>query len=434
MVVWEVRGGMNVLHSVYHRLCGKVNARQAGRLVLTLWARLVLCYTERERPSRNALAEGQHLFCSLSFYRFDFKLLGAVLMLTAIGLVMIHSAGRAQLPGEGQPHVPKAMLQSIWVVLGLILFVLVSSVHCSRLASVSRPAYLATLALLVLVLIVGGFVRAAQRWLSVGPINIQPAELAKLGLILMLAMVFASREGEPVEFELLIRSLGYALVPSALILLQPDLGTPILLLFVWGVVAYVAGARMGHLAAFFFVFIMLFVSAWGFGVIRPHQKERMLAFASASADARKERWQLEQSLIAIGSGHLTGQGLYRGGQSQLSFVPDQETDFIFSVVGEELGFLGATTVIVLFGLVLWRCLAICADARTFYAQLAAAGITAVFFLHIMANIGMTLGMMPIKGLPLPFVSYGGSSILVNFIALGILQSIYRDSQSAISFE
>ncbi len=374
------------------------------------------------------------MFSSLSSYRLDFKLLGAVLLLTAIGLVMIHSAGRAQLPDQAQYHTPKVMLQSIWVILGLILFVLVGSVHCSRLASVSWPAYLTTLALLVLVLIVGGFVRETQRWLSVGPINIQPAELAKLGLILMLAMAFASREGEPVDFEFLTRSLPYAVIPCLLIILQPDLGTPILLLCVWGVVAYVAGARMAHLTAFFLVFIMAFAAAWGFGLIRPHQKQRLLAFASASADTRDERWQLDQSLIAIGSGHLTGQGLYRGGQSQLSFVPDQETDFIFSVVGEELGFLGAATVILLFAILLWRSLAICADARTLYAQLAAAGIAAVFFLHITANIGMTLGMMPVKGLPLPFVSYGGSAILTNFIALGILQSIYRDSQSAISFE
>ncbi len=374
------------------------------------------------------------MLSSLSLYRLDLRLMGPVLLLTAMGLVMIHSAGRAQLPDVGHSHASKVMLQSIWVLLGLILFVLVSTVHCSRLASVSWPAYLVTLALLVLVLIVGGLVRATQRWLSIGPINIQPAELAKLGLILILAMAFASREGEPIEFEMLTRSLGYAVVPCVLILLQPDLGTPILLIFVWGVVAYVAGARLSHLAAFFFVFIMLFASAWGFGVIKPHQKQRLLAFAGTSGDPHKERWQLDQSLIAIGSGHLTGQGLYRGSQSQLSFVPDQETDFIFSVVGEELGFVGAVSVIILFAIVLWRCLAICAEARTLYAKLAAAGIAAVFFLHIMANIGMTLGMMPVKGLPLPFLSYGGSAILTNFIALGILQSIYRDSQSAMSFE
>jgi len=364
--------------------------------------------------------------------RVDWKLLGAALMLAVIGLVMIYSATRAELTTAGQMPAKKLILQSVWVLLGLALFVAVSSFDFSRLASISWPIYLGTLGLLVLVLIVGGLVRETQRWLSIGPVNVQPAELAKLGLILMLAAYFAGREGDEAEFELLSRSLAYAAVPSILILLQPDLGTPILLLFVWGVTAYVFGARLHHLGAFAFAFVMVFVAAWGFGLIKPHQKQRLVAFINHSPQTKEERdarYQLDQSLIAIGSGHLAGQGLFRGPQSQLSFVPDQETDFIFSVVGEELGFLGAATVVVLFAIVLWRGLLICAEARTLFGQLVAAGIVAMIFMHVMANIGMSLGMMPVKGMPLPFVSYGGSSILTNFIALGMLQAVYSDQRS-----
>jgi rod shape determining protein RodA len=365
--------------------------------------------------------------------RFDWILLAAILLLTAIGLLMIYSATKTQLTVAGQEPTRKLMQQSLWVVLSLIIALLVATFDFARLPSVALPAYLFSLLLLVLVLISGGLIREAQRWISLGPINLQPAEFAKIGVILALASFFATRRGEPVEFELPTRALGYTLVPVLLILAQPDLGTPILLLFVWGTVSYIAGAKIQHLAAFTFAFIMIFMAAWGFGLIRPHQKQRITTFVNRAADTSREGYHLRQSLIAIGSGHLTGQGLFRGPQTQLSFVPDQETDFIFTAIGEELGFVGSVTVVLLFGVVLWRGLTICATARTLFGQLVAAGIVATIFLHVMANIGMTLGMTPVKGLPLPFVSYGGSSLLTNYLALGLLQSIWADRQ-AIRFD
>ncbi len=361
--------------------------------------------------------------------RADWKLMAAVLILVVIGLTMVYSATRAQLTVEGSSPTSKMATQSIWVVLSLVAFVLVACFEYSRLQQLSWPFYVGALVLLALVLVTGAFVRETQRWLSIGPVNIQPAELAKLGVILLLGAYLSSRERDVVDFELLVRSLAYALVPSVLILLQPDLGTPILLVFIWGVICYVFGARLVHLGAFALAFVMLFAAAWGFGFIQPHQKARLTAFFDSGEDVRGQRWQLQQSLIAIGSGHLTGKGLLRGSQSQLSFVPDQETDFIFSVIGEETGFVGTVAALILFGIILWRGLVICALARTVFGRLVAAGIVAMFFFHIAVNIGMTLGVMPVKGLPLPFVSYGGSAMLVNFVALGILQSIYIDRQS-----
>ena len=361
--------------------------------------------------------------------RFDWHLLVAVLLLTAIGLLMIYSATKTQLTMAGQEPTRKLVLQATWVALSLIIALLVATFDFSRLQSLTWPIYISTLFLLGLVLVTGGLVRETQRWISLGPITIQPAELAKVGVILAMASFFAAHQGERAEFDQPARALGYALVPAALILAQPDLGTPILLLFVWGIVSYVYGARLQHLAAFIFAFVMVFTAAWGFGLIKPHQKQRLTTYIDRSADSSKEGYHLRQSLIAIGSGHVTGQGLFRGPQTQLSFVPDQETDFIFTAVGEELGFVGSVTVILLFGVVLWRGLTICAQARTLFGQLVAAGIVAMIFLHVMANIGMTLGMTPVKGLPLPFVSYGGSSLMTNYVALGLLQSIWADRQT-----
>lgn len=361
--------------------------------------------------------------------RADWKLMAAVLILVVIGLTMVYSATRAQLTVQGSSPTSKMATQSVWVVLSLVAFFLVASFEYSRLEQLSLPFYVGVLVLLLLVVVIGSVVRETHRWLSVGPVNIQPAELAKLAVILLLAAYLSSRERDVVDFELLARSLGYALVPSVLILLQPDLGTPVLLVFIWGVICYIFGARLIHLGAFAFAFVMLFAAAWGFGLLQPHQKARLTAFLHAEGADRGQRWQLEQSLIAIGSGHLTGKGLLRGSQSQLSFVPDQETDFIFSVIGEEAGFVGTVSVLILFGIVLWRGLVISALARTVFGRLVAVGIVAMFFFHVAVNIGMTLGMMPVKGLPLPFVSYGGSAMLVNFVAIGILQSIYIDRQS-----
>lgn len=361
--------------------------------------------------------------------RADWKLIAAVVALVAIGLAMVYSATRADLTMHGVSPQEKMVAQRNWVILSIVVFVIVASFEYSRLQHLAWPTYLVVLGLLVVVLIIGGLVRETHRWISLGPLNIQPAELAKLGVILMLSAFLAERESEYANFELLTRSLGYALLPSVLILLQPDLGTPILLVFIWGVGCFIYGARVQHLAAFAFAFVMLFMAAWGFGLIRPHQKERLTAFVRTDEAVHDKRWQLEQSLIAIGSGHLTGQGLFSGSQSQLSFVPDQETDFIFSIIGEELGFVGAVLVLALFGVVLWRGLVISATARTAFGRLVAGGIVAMYFFHIAVNIGMTLGLMPVKGLPLPFVSYGGSAMLVNFIALGILQAIYIDQQS-----
>jgi len=354
--------------------------------------------------------------------RLDWTLLLTVLLLATIGCLMIYSATRAQ----GGAH--KLVLQLVWLALGLVVLASVTVVDYSRLVNLAVPFLGLCIFLLVVVLFTGHLVKGAERWIPLGPINIQPAELLKLALILFLGGFLASREEEAHDFGLVLTSLAYVGVPSLLVLAQPDLGTPVLLFLVWLTMLFVAGSRVLHLGAIAFAFIMLFTAAWGLDIIRPHQKERLTAFMNPDADPHGQGWQLKQSLIAIGSGHLVGQGLFKGTQSRLQFVPDQETDFVFTVVGEELGFVGSVAVLGLFGLVLYRALSIAAAAKDTAGRLIASGIAAMLLVHILVNVGMTLGMMPVKGMPLPFVSYGGSSMLTMMAAVGLLQSVHIHRQ------
>lgn len=359
--------------------------------------------------------------------RADPVLLIIVALLLAVGLVMIYSCTRASLVAAGQSPFQKLHLQIAWLALGLIAMAGALTLDYEKIGSLSGVLMAVVVALLILVLVIGaiqGEVRGTRRWIDIGPIHVQPSELAKIAVIIILAVYLAAREEEVDTLSLVSRSLVYAFIPTSLILLQPDLGTPVVIMFIWFVMLFVAGARITHLLAYVLAGVLLFGAAWNLGVIPQHQKNRLLAFRYPDADPKGAGWQLRQSLIAIGSGGMWGQGLFQGKQTQLGFIPDQETDFIFTAIGEEKGFFGCSVVLGLFGLLLWRTLHISANAKDRLGQLMAAGIAALFFLHLIVNVGMTLGMMPVKGMPLPFVSYGGSNLITNMICIGLLENIY----------
>ena len=358
--------------------------------------------------------------------RTDFILLVAVLLLCAYGALMIYSCTQAQLAMADKPPASTVTLQLIWIGLGLVVMGLIIMVDYSRIASLSLVFYGLVLGLLLLVIAVGQATHGSARWLAIGSITVQPSELAKLAIILMLGAYLSSHSSGQLEtFHTLARSLGYVMVPAALIVLQPDLGTPVVLLFIWFFVVFLAGARLTQLGAVAFAFAMLFAIAWSTGgVILPYHKERLTAFLNPDEDPQGAGWQIRQSLIAIGSGHLLGKGLFQGTQSRLEFIPHQEKDFVFTVVGEEWGFAGCLALLGLLAVLLWRSLAICWQAKDKFGRLVAGGIAAMFLIHITANVGMTLGLAPVKGMTLPFVSYGGSSMIVNCLAVGILQNIY----------
>lgn len=349
-------------------------------------------------------------------------LLAVVLLLCTVGAVLIYSSTRAEMGAH------KLYLQLVFIALGLAIMISLTCVDYSRLLSLALPFLGFCMFLLVTVLITGHLIKGAQRWIPLGPINIQPSEILKIALILTLGGFLATREEETQEFGLVITSLAYVGVPCLLVLAQPDLGTPILLFLVWMSMLFVAGGRVSHLAAIALSFLMLFSAAWKLNIIHKHQKDRLTAFIDPGNDPRGQAWQLNQSLIAIGSGHFTGKGLFKGTQSRLRFIPDQETDFVFSVMGEEGGFVGSVFLLGLFGVLLYRCLVIAAMAKDTAGRVMAGGIATMFFVHVIVNVGMVLGIMPVKGMPLPFVSYGGSNMLTMMAAVGLLQSIYIHRQ------
>ena len=349
--------------------------------------------------------------------RADWVLIGAALLLAAVGVAMIYSCGSSR--GEHY-HV----LQLVWIGIGLLMAVALVTFDYARLQPMAAWIYGIALAMLVLVLIVGSQIRGAQRWLPLGPLHLQPAELAKVAVVLVLAVFISARLEEVTSFRVTAASFALMLPAIGLVLLQPDMGTPVVMIGAWLTLAFVAGARVWHLGAIVAVLAACFAGAWAADIIKPHQKARILAFANPEASKHGAGWQVRQGLIAIGSGHLFGQGFMHGTQTQLAFIPDQHSDFIFTAIGEELGFAGAAFVVILLGIVLYRGLSIAAEARDSFGRLLAAGLTGILATHTVINIGMTLGLMPVNGMPLPFVSYGGSHMLTCMIILGLLNNIH----------
>ena len=355
--------------------------------------------------------------------RADFTLLAIVIALVFCGVLMIYSCTHDQ-----SPHT--VALQLIWIGLGLAVMAMVMAADYAKVATFSLVIYGVCLGLLVMVVVLSRGVLGAARWIPLGPLHIQPAELTKLAIILVLGSYLAARreEGSQDTFAVVLGCLGYVMVPALLIFLQPDLGTPIVLIFIWLVMLYIGGARLSHLGAFVFAFVMLFTAAWSLDVIRPHQKERLTTFLHPEDDPRGSGYHLKQSLIAIGSGHLLGQGFKHGTQTQGDFIPHQEQDFVFTAVAEEWGFVGSLVLLGLLAALLGRAVVICMLVEDISGRLVAAGVAAMFLVHIVASVGMTMGLLPVKGMTLPFVSYGGSSMVVNFAAVGLLQSIYMRRQ------
>ena len=362
--------------------------------------------------------------------RLDPGLLVIVALLLTIGLLMIYSSTKAALVGAGQSPAGKLRFQLVWLFIGILAMIAAAMLDYEKISSLAIPIMASVVFLLAVVVLLGrlfpeyGSVRGTVRWIAIGPVHIQPSELAKIAVIIVLSAFLAYREEEIDTLSLVSRSLIYAATPAVLIFLQPDLGTPIVIMAIWLVMLFVAGARVRHLAAYVLAAMLFFGAAWNLGIIRPHQKARLASFRNPDADLTGAGWQLRQSMIAIGSGGLWGQGLFKGKQTQLNFVPDQETDFIFTAIGEEMGFIGCLLTLALFGALLWRGLCICATAKDQLGQLMAAGIVALFAVHIVVNIGMTMGLMPVKGMPLPFLSYGGSNLVTNMICVGLLENIH----------
>lgn len=349
----------------------------------------------------------------------DSYMLAAALTISLLGLVVIKSASGMLSGSSG--YVAK---QTAALVLGGAGLLVLSLLDYRAVARASRHLYVANLVLLVLVLLIGREAKGAQRWIPIGPFNLQPSEIAKLLLIVTLAN-HLSRSGENITtFSGLARSALHVAVPALLIFKQPDLGTSLVLLVIWFGMTYIAGAKCRHLLLCALVLAVGFCVMWHYNVLKPYQKQRLLSFVDPDADPRGSGYHIRQSRIAIGSGQLLGKGLYRGTQKTLRFVPESHTDFIFTVVGEEMGFVGCVGLLGLYLVLIWRALRICIVCEDLLGQLIAGGVAVLFLFHVVVNVGMTLGMMPVTGVPLLLFSYGPSSMVSNLLAIGVLQSVH----------
>lgn len=361
-----------------------------------------------------------HIFDSK--YRLDIPLIVLVLLLIGMGELLIYSATFSAAPG-GDPYY-YLKRQMLWFLVGLGAIVAVFLTDLRKLANYSVFFYAGNLLLLLLVFFFEGTL-GAQRWIEVGPFNIQPSEFIKLVAVLILASYFAKLKGDVTARDIAV-SGAYLALPLILILKQPDLGTALVLIAIYFGVLFIGGAKPTHIVALVVGGLLLFGAAVEFGVLKDYQMERLTVFLHPENDTADAGYNLKQSKIAIGSGQYFGHGLFSGSQSNLGFIPISYADFIFAVNGEKLGFMGAFILIGLFFLLLMRCLKTSAEAKDLYGTLIAGTIAVMWIFQIFVNIGMTIGLMPITGIPLPFISYGGSSLLTNLIAVGFLLNISAD--------
>jgi rod shape determining protein RodA len=354
----------------------------------------------------------------------DVGLLLGVLALIGFGLVMIYSATASRLEAAGADPMRYVNRQLLALGIGLAAMVAVMVVDYRSFRAWAALAYTASIFMLVLTSTTGETVNASRAWIVVGGLQFQPAELAKPALIMMLAALFHERREDALGLRALVEALALAAVPMLLIVAQPDLGTAMVFVAITFGVLLLARVRVRYMAALLLIGVATIVGVLQTDALEEYQKARLTAFLDPAGDPRGAAWNVNQAQIAVGSGQITGQGLFNGSQTALAYVPENHTDFIFTVVGEELGFLGASVLLALFGLVLWRALRIAAMSRDTFGTLLAGGVVSVFVFQMFINIAMSVGIMPVTGLPLPFVSYGGTSLIGSLIMVGLLQNVH----------
>ena len=361
--------------------------------------------------------------------RLDWLLMLAVAGLLVVGTLLVWSATvhrEALTAGDPESYLKKHLVN---IAIGVVLGVMIIATDHRWVRILAPLVYAASVGGLLLVLAMGTTINGSRSWLMVGGMSIQPAEFAKLAVVIGMALLVAERtEGSWKQREVghldVLGMLAIAGLPAALILLQPDLGTMLVLsATVFGVVA-ISGAPRRWLAGLAGGAVVGAVVAVRAGVLKSYQVDRFLAFTNPGLDPRGAGYNTEQARIAIGNGGVLGQGLFHGSQTKAGFVPEQHTDFIFTVAGEELGLVGSAVLISLLGVVLWRALTISSRADDLFGRLAAGGIACWFGFQAFQNIGMCLGIMPVTGVPLPLVSYGGSSMFAGLMAIGLLQNIH----------
>ncbi|MEX5634576.1 rod shape-determining protein RodA [Parafrankia sp. FMc2] len=370
--------------------------------------------------------------------RLDWVLQTSVIALALIGALLVWSATRQRLEesgGDPQTFLKRHLLN---LMIGLLLGTAATLVDYRILRAYAPFVYLGSLVGLVAVLLVGTTVNGAHSWIVLpAGFQLQPSEFAKVALVVGAAMILGEkhedrhtgiRRGAPGHGDVLL-VLGLAVVPMGLIMLQPDFGTVMVLVFVTLGMLGVSGAPRRWVLGLVLCGVLFGGAILQFHLLKPYQEARLTSFVSENKESSSTGYNVDQAMTAIANGGVTGRGLFEGQQTQGQFVPEQQTDFVFSVAGEELGYLGAGGVIVLLGVVLWRALTIGFNSQDSFGALIVTGVVCWFTFQIFVNIGMCLGVMPVTGLPLTFLSYGGSSMFANMIAVGLLQNVRLRSRS-----
>ena len=357
----------------------------------------------------------------------DPLLLIATLGLIGFGSYVIGTATSGDIAGNPHYYLTR---QIAYGAVGLVLMFLMARFDYSRLREWKLGIYGATIALILLTLALGTATRGSKRWIDLPFFKLQSSELGKVLLIVALAAFIIDRMRRLSEKETTSRILLLAILPAMLVVLQPDLGSGMVYMAIACCILFIAGTRWTHFLAIGTITVTIVVGvlvgapAAGVHLLKPYQVDRLTAFVNPTDNPRKQGYQLRQSQVAIGSGQKTGRGPEHATQTKLDFLPEHHTDFVFSVVGEEFGFMGAALVLSLYALLIWRALRILTMAKNLYGALIAGGVAAMLMFQIFVNVGMTIGIMPITGVPLPLLSYGGSSVIVTFLAVGLLQSIH----------
>ena len=352
------------------------------------------------------------------FRHINWSIAACALALVILGLIFIYSGCYQLTPDARTSYV---LRQIAWAAIGMLVAAFFVMLDYRKLATIASFIYAFFIALLTAVLLTSDPRRGAQSWFSIGTFAVQPSEFAKVALILALARYLSRGDVSRKSPSYLAGALLLALFPVLLILKQPDLGSAIV--FIPVLIAMLVAARMNWVYLFYVMITGVLSLPLGWRFLKPYQQARIRVFLNPQLDPLKSGYSAIQSMIAVGSGGVWGQGWLHGTQTHLRFLPERHTDFIFCVLGEETGFLGCLLVVILYAIIAFNGLRIAEQSRDEFGRLVAVGVTVLLASHVAINIGMTIGLLPITGLPLPLMSYGGSSLVSTLICLGILQSI-----------
>jgi rod shape determining protein RodA len=367
---------------------------------------------------RSDLAPVQHV---------DYVLLALPILLSALGLLMIYSSTRTRLELNGISPYYYVQRQGIAIAIGIVAMFVVYSIDYRKFRDLYPLVYTAMFPLLVGVLVLGASRKGAQAWFDIGPMQFQPSEIAKIAVVIALAGYCHQHRGDLDAWRLAV-AVVLAAIPIGLVLLQNDLGTAMVLAVCVFAMLVVSGIRGRHVVVLLLLALSGIIVAVSSGYLDGYRLDRLTSFTDANveatSDASPTEYNTAQAEQAIGSGGLTGRGLFDGTQTKLGYVPEQHTDFIFTVVGEELGFVGGAAVILLYGLLVWRLFRVALLSSDFFGSLVAIGVLAIIAFQVFENIGMTMRIMPVTGIPLPFLSYGGSSVIAIFIAIGLVANVH----------